>query len=392
MADNACVSKTIEAYREAVGKHDGQTFASLASTIIRHEKLQAHLDKFRADFSDDLNRRKSEQHHDECPVCLDALGEGGDLMVTKCGHSYHCGCIIETLADGTVRACPLCRTDIKEIVDPKTCSGQVFTFVCLLRISFDRIQSTTKWFIRQVEKERDDISAKAKSMSTNSMMRRFQQGKFNKMQARLDSLANSLHALELAGTANLMGFQHLHYQLPTITGTRTVADTEFFVTKLDYARDGPSGTTGAHAALRKSIEDIAASLALKLPTPQVPVIPEFEPPPVVSVTPAPTVTLHTEENALGGKRHSNSGEGEVVVGRTKPQGEEATGPAEGAEGEFCDIPSGGMSHYTGFDGVVRSRSSEFVVHSFQNSSTVGSTVRSMVPHRHYGVPIGRCLG
>ena len=46
---------------------------------------------------------------------------------------------------------------------------------------------------------------------------------------------------------------HLFYlslhQLPTITGTRTVADTEFFVTKLDYARDGPSGTTGAHAAV-----------------------------------------------------------------------------------------------------------------------------------------------
>lgn len=147
--------------------------------------------------------------------------------------------------------------------------------------------------------------------------------------------------------------------------------------------------------LRKSVEDIAASLGLKLPTFQVPVTPALEHPTVTVTTPAPTVTFPAEGNAAGDKLpFSSGGESEEVGGKTYMQSEEASGPVEGAYGEGGED----VSKYTGFDDVVRRSSSEYVVHSFANaphSSTVGSTVANMAPqaaHHHYALPRGRCLG
>lgn len=99
------------------------------------------------EWAEDLARISSEHSDEECPVCLEPLGHGGDIMRTKCGHSYHCSCIVETLSDGSVRSCPLCRTDISQICDPKTVSGHIFTVICLLRIAFDRSQAATRRFV-----------------------------------------------------------------------------------------------------------------------------------------------------------------------------------------------------------------------------------------------------
>ena len=145
----ARVSQAIEEQRKVVAaaatgsSHCGD----LAAVIIRHDKLQAHLEKFLAEHADDVAGRASAYHSEECPVCLDEIGHGGDLMRTRCGHTYHLACIIETLADGSVRSCPLCRTDIAQIADHGSCSGKVFTYMCLLRIAFDRVQAQTKRYV-----------------------------------------------------------------------------------------------------------------------------------------------------------------------------------------------------------------------------------------------------
>ena len=65
-------------------------------------------------------------------------------MTTKCGHLYHFSCIIETLSDGTVRSCPLCRTDIRNIADHSTCSGQVFR-CCALLLDFVVTPPISTW-------------------------------------------------------------------------------------------------------------------------------------------------------------------------------------------------------------------------------------------------------
>ena len=138
----AQVSQAIEDQRAMVASVGH--CADLAAVIVRHDKLQTQLDKFWTEHADDVAERANAYHSEECPVCLDEIGHGGDLMLTRCGHTYHVGCIIETLADGSVRSCPLCRTDIAQLADHGTCCGKVFTYMCLLRIAFDRVQAQTQ--------------------------------------------------------------------------------------------------------------------------------------------------------------------------------------------------------------------------------------------------------
>jgi len=136
------VSKTIEEQRSVVA--GVSHCAPLAAVIIRHDKLQAQLEQLLTEHADDVAGRASAYRREECPVCLDEIGHGGDLMLTRCGHTYHVDCLLETLADGSVRSCPLCRTEIAQIPDHGTCSGKVFAFMCLLRIAFDRAQAQTQ--------------------------------------------------------------------------------------------------------------------------------------------------------------------------------------------------------------------------------------------------------
>ena len=138
----AQVSQAIEDQRAMVASVGH--CADLAAVIVRHDKLQTQLDKFWTEHADDVAERANAYHSEECPVCLDEIGHGGDLMLTRCGHTYHVDCLLETLADGSVRSCPLCRTEIAQIPDHGTCSGKVFAFMCLLRIAFDRAQAQTQ--------------------------------------------------------------------------------------------------------------------------------------------------------------------------------------------------------------------------------------------------------
>jgi len=121
----ARVSKAIEDHRATVAAAAprSRTSQELAAVIIRHDKLQLQLDKFLNAHADDVAARAQAHHDEECPVCLDEIGHGGDLMLTRCGHTFHVDCIIETLADGSVRSCPICRTDIAEAPSLKSSPG-----------------------------------------------------------------------------------------------------------------------------------------------------------------------------------------------------------------------------------------------------------------------------
>lgn len=43
---------------------------------------------------------------EECPICMDSL-QKTDLIVTRCGHSFHCGCLFKHLSKHD--NCPCCR-------------------------------------------------------------------------------------------------------------------------------------------------------------------------------------------------------------------------------------------------------------------------------------------
>ena len=58
-------------------------------------------------------------------------------------------------------------------------------------------------------------------------------------------------AVPAQGAANTMGFKHLCSQLPYITGPRTSEHAAKYVTTLACVVDGPDGSTGTYASLRK---------------------------------------------------------------------------------------------------------------------------------------------
>eukprot|EP00802_Teleaulax_amphioxeia_P013843 Tamp_13898.p1 GENE.Tamp_13898~~Tamp_13898.p1 ORF type:complete len:505 (+),score=91.54 Tamp_13898:136-1650(+) len=256
------VSKTIEEQRSVVA--GVSHCAPLAAVIIRHDKLQAQLEQLLTEHADDVAGRASAYRREECPVCLDEIGHGGDLMLTRCGHTYHVDCLLETLADGSVRSCSLCRTEIAQIPDHGTCSGKVFAFMCLLRIAFDRAQAQTQRLTKMLEKELKSCTHDAKKLSFSQYVRRFLPGKWNTMETRIQQLLLHIDSLERAGAANTMGFKHLCSQLPYITGPRTSEHAAKYVTTLACVVDGPDGSTGTYASLRKAAEELASSLGFKM--------------------------------------------------------------------------------------------------------------------------------
>jgi len=45
----------------------------------------------------------------ECVICFDTI-EAVNMMITRCGHSFHASCCIESLKEND--GCPLCRTQL----------------------------------------------------------------------------------------------------------------------------------------------------------------------------------------------------------------------------------------------------------------------------------------
>ena len=97
----------------------------MADSMIQYELLQAQLQLLQDTRSTEIEAAKLEIIQDRCCVCLDDLGCSFLATMTACGHVMHTTCLVETLADGTIKGCPMCRTDISEL------AGQVCVCVCV---------------------------------------------------------------------------------------------------------------------------------------------------------------------------------------------------------------------------------------------------------------------
>ena len=67
-------------------------------------------DKTHPEYSTDVD----EACH-ECPICYNEY-KIGKMLLTECGHSYCRDCITTHLNTGKECNCPLCRTEIKNLI------------------------------------------------------------------------------------------------------------------------------------------------------------------------------------------------------------------------------------------------------------------------------------
>lgn len=49
----------------------------------------------------------------ECPICMDVVETSKNMIVTDCGHIFHCSCLMQNVAHNGF-ACPSCRTKMAE--------------------------------------------------------------------------------------------------------------------------------------------------------------------------------------------------------------------------------------------------------------------------------------
>ena len=45
----------------------------------------------------------------ECPICMDAIEGLYNRVITECGHTFHCSCLMQNTAHNGY-GCPYCRT------------------------------------------------------------------------------------------------------------------------------------------------------------------------------------------------------------------------------------------------------------------------------------------
>jgi hypothetical protein len=50
----------------------------------------------------------------ECPICMDVIDQNSNLVITECGHSFHCSCLMKNTAHNGF-GCPNCRTMMAEL-------------------------------------------------------------------------------------------------------------------------------------------------------------------------------------------------------------------------------------------------------------------------------------
>lgn len=190
----------------------------------------------------------------ECCVCLDDLGHAADVTKTSCGHIYHTRCLVETLADGTVTSCPMCRTDIRELAGSDI-SGKVFRYMCLVRINTDTVQSCTHTMKQEIEREIDKCEVEARSVNKWSALGIGHKSRHGTLKARLLHLRTRLQLLEQFSQANAEGFQdiskHISHVLGQGLGDATLADCK---TRLDCFRDG--GVDGEYMRIAKRLSAV----------------------------------------------------------------------------------------------------------------------------------------
>jgi hypothetical protein len=49
----------------------------------------------------------------ECPICMDVIESKANTVITECGHSFHCSCLMKNAVHNGF-GCPYCRTTMAE--------------------------------------------------------------------------------------------------------------------------------------------------------------------------------------------------------------------------------------------------------------------------------------
>ena len=52
----------------------------------------------------------------ECPICMEVIVTTKNIVITECGHTFHCSCLMANVAHNGF-SCPYCRTAMAEEVD-----------------------------------------------------------------------------------------------------------------------------------------------------------------------------------------------------------------------------------------------------------------------------------
>ena len=51
----------------------------------------------------------------ECPICMEVIVTTKNIVVTECGHTFHCSCLMTNVAHNGFE-CPYCRTEMAKEV------------------------------------------------------------------------------------------------------------------------------------------------------------------------------------------------------------------------------------------------------------------------------------
>ena len=244
------IADLIDDQQERSRKYD----VRLADSMIQYSEMRTGLDELRKKHDSELQEMRSQCIEEECCVCLDELGCAAEVTRTACGHVFHTRCLIDTLADGTVTSCPMCRTDVRELASNEL-SGKVFRFMCLVRINADTVQSCTRVLKKEIDREVDGCEFEAQALQKWRVLSRLHKERRSVLKARLLHLRTRLQVLEQFSQANLEGLQDIFKHIGDVLGdgmeqwcTKSCND------KMDIFRD--IGVTGEYMRITKRLSSV----------------------------------------------------------------------------------------------------------------------------------------
>jgi hypothetical protein len=52
--------------------------------------------------------------YDECPICMEYIETNKNIIITECGHKFHCKCLMRNIEHNGF-GCPYCRTEMADV-------------------------------------------------------------------------------------------------------------------------------------------------------------------------------------------------------------------------------------------------------------------------------------
>jgi hypothetical protein len=110
----------------------------------------------------------------ECPICMDCIESDVNVVVTECGHSFHCKCLMQNVAHNGY-GCPYCRSKMAEEPEEEEEEDEEDEWSESTFIEEDYVLTTFRMFHQQLngevveeEEEDDDITLTTEEERENS--------------------------------------------------------------------------------------------------------------------------------------------------------------------------------------------------------------------------------